>query len=50
MMTRLEGMLSLLCQQGFQPLERDYYQAWLHFDQEVRHLVHRLLSVKVPSE
>ncbi|GAB4815272.1 hypothetical protein N2152v2_002318 [Parachlorella kessleri] len=36
MMTRLEAMLDVLCQQGFQPLEQDYYQAWLHSGQEVR--------------
>ena len=35
MMTRLEGMLGMLCQQGFAPLEHDYYAAWLHSGQEV---------------
>lgn len=34
-LSRLEPMLGLLCQQGFGPLEADYYAAWLHSGQEV---------------
>ena len=46
MMTRLEAMLDVLCQQGFQPLEQDYYQAWLHSGQEVSQQGHVLLFLQ----
>lgn len=35
-MSRLEPMLGVLCQEGFGPLEGEYYEAWLHSGQEVR--------------